>query len=526
MRLIATCHAVFAVLLMACGGGGGPASPETPPFVAGVAFTAKPDLSGPRSLYVSDVVTGVTRNLTAGYEPELDVYSFTWSPDKTRLAFAANAGSTIGGDLYVSDLEGPPILVSGPKVPGGSVAFFQWSPDSSLLAYRADQETDGVLEVFVVPAVGGVTSRRSAVLVAGRAFPGFAWSPDSTMLAYVVDQDVAGDRELYVVSALAGPAVKVSPPMIAGGDVWGFVWVPGTASLVYLADAEVDGRNELYVVPAAGGASVKISDELSGPFHVSEWFISPDGASVAFLDSAGLFTVPSLGGTPAQIPVAWPTAFSWSPNGTRLCITAPSDTAGIDELYVVPAAGGQPVKVSGPMVPGGKVITYSKLQDPEWSPDGTRIAYAADQEIDEVPEMFVAMADGSGAMRVSLPMVAGGGVRMDSGIHAGERAFAWSPDGTRLLYRADMLVDGRYELFTVLPDGTGTVALLGTNVPVNRDVQEIFGWTSDGSAVVFVSDLDVNNIDELHSVHPDGTHLLTLSGPSVPGGSLQSYVTR
>ena len=65
--------------------------------------------------------------------------------------------------------------------------------------------------------------------------------------------------------------------------------------------------SEIYSVPAAGGAPVKLNAAL------------PPGGNVS---SGGL---------------------QFSPDGSRVLYSADQDTVGVDELYIVPAAGGAPV---------------------------------------------------------------------------------------------------------------------------------------------------------------------------------------
>ena len=70
------------------------------------------------------------------------------------------------------------------------------------------------------------------------------------------------------------------------------------------------------------------------------------------------------------------------------------------ELWVVAAAGGAAARVNGPMVAGGGVERY------DLSPDGQRVVYSADQEIDQVDELYAATLPDEPAaeMAVYLPV--------------------------------------------------------------------------------------------------------------------------
>lgn len=74
--------------------------------------------------------------------------------------------------------------------------------------------------------------------------------------------------------------------------------------------------------------------------------------------------------------------YSISPDSSRVVYLADQDTDEVQELYSVPIGGGTPVKLNGPFVTGGDVWPFSI------SPDSSRVVYRADQGTDEVYELF------------------------------------------------------------------------------------------------------------------------------------------
>ncbi len=55
---------------------------------------------------------------------------------------------------------GSPTKLNGSMVSGGNVSgSFRSSPDNSRVAYKADQDTDGVLELYSVPIGGGTPTK-------------------------------------------------------------------------------------------------------------------------------------------------------------------------------------------------------------------------------------------------------------------------------------------------------------------------------------------------------------------------------
>jgi hypothetical protein len=101
----------------------------------------------------------------------------------------------------------------------------------------------------------------------------------------------------------------------------------------------------------------------------------------------------------------------------------------------VSTAGGAPVRLT-PDDFAGRQIANSGAQ---FSPDGRRVIYHGDQEALDVEELFIVPSEGGTPVRVNAPLIANGDV--------GSYEVQFSPDGSRVLYTADQAVDGRTELY-------------------------------------------------------------------------------
>ena len=97
------------------------------------------------------------------------------------------------------------------------------------------------------------------------------------------------------------------------------------------------------------------------------------------------------------------------------------------------------IKLNGNLVPGGEVQAY------EVSADGARVVYIADQDSDELFELYSVRVDGGMPVRLNPPLPLGGNVS----------EFAVSPDGTRVVYLADQVTDEIRHVYTV-PIAGGT----------------------------------------------------------------------
>lgn len=163
------------------------------------------------------------------------------------------------------------------------------------------------------------------------------------------------------------------------------------------------------------------------------------------------------------------TSPAWSPDGARIAFAAQlgrKEDSNRTELYVMDADGGNVRR-----------LTRNEALDtsPSWSRDGRRIAFmrtAAFGTEHASGGIFVMAADGSATVQIT---------------RAPARAFdvapEWSPDGrlvafTRVTYREGS-VQPAPAVFTVAPDGTGLRRLL--------DQAGDLSWSADGERVVYSS---------------------------------------
>ncbi|MGE3855232.1 MAG: Calx-beta domain-containing protein, partial [Planctomycetota bacterium] len=128
----------------------------------------------------------------------------------------------------------------------------------------------------------------------------------------------------------------------------------------------------------------------------------------------------------------------------QVLYVADQDVAGEFELFLTTVASdgtiGTPVQLNGALVAGGDVRSQNISFG--FSPDGKFVFYIADQNEDDVDELFLVDISGvpGAPVRVSADLT---GTGKDVG-----RAF-FSPDSTHLIYLADQDTDDTFELYKV-----------------------------------------------------------------------------
>ncbi len=530
-----------------------PSDAGASPILLGGPVTGTPKITpdGSRALYFQDSFSGgelMVVPVDGSAAPVLlaqSVSSFEISPDGSRALylvsdFGPNCFCVIT-ELYSVPLDGSqaPVKLNG-ILPTGfnaqiGVDSFRISPDGERVVYRANQDDLQFRELYGVPIDGSAAAvKLSGPLVMNGAIGAFEISPDGTRAVYLADQDTDEVFELYSAPVEGGqPPVKVSGHLVTGGDVAGFgagpafQITPDGQRVVYRADREQNEVFRLYVVPIDGSSGpVRSTPDAAREFQVDAQglrvvYLAPLSPTVAQLWSAPLDRTPSLrhaNGTALSshrvrlsgplVPGGTVLGFQISPDARRVVYHADQETDGVIELFSAPIAGGEsPVKLSGPLAPGGDV---GGILPPPYqiSPDASRVVYHADQETDEIRELFSVPID-----RGLEPVKLNG--MLDPGPPAGDvYLFQLSPDGARFVYLADGDSDEVFELYGGPVDGSQPIEKLNGPLVANGDVGGS-RISLDGSRVVYIADQDVDEQRELYSAPADGS-----SSPVKLNGSL------
>jgi WD40-like Beta Propeller Repeat/Bacterial Ig-like domain (group 2) len=262
-----------------------------------------------------------------------------------------------------------------------------------------------------------------------------------------------------------------------------------------LVTAHGDGRTTVLAQPINGGAVDTATVLVTGAPQRLIAFDSPRGIEVVRVDGT-LGTVLVNGNSDYYYDTYMPQDPAWSVDGARVAYAAQYISYYYGSYWSIKVSG-----VDGSTI--GEPYTASWFSSgPTWSPDGTKLAFSSD-------------AAGSVASSIYTVPAAGGSVtNLTSSSTAHDYKPAWSPDGAKIAFQSNR--DGNYEIYVMNVDGSGVARL--TNDP-GPDAEP--AWSPDGSQLAFMRTRAGSQDIWLMNADGSGETNLTLSatGPTVVDAS-------
>lgn len=260
--------------------------------------------SGDRDLYSYNLNSGVRAKLNSAGP----VVTVIVTPDSKHVVYRSSSEKVEGTfthgvvDLYKVPIEGGQStnLVQFSKGSGISGSFglsneFDLSPDGKYIIYRADQDVDGVFELYLISINGGATRKLNGPLVAGGDVIDMTFSPNSRYVVYRARQDNRSVMELYSTSVHTGDVVKLNGNEIDTETNIGlsseailikpYSVSPDSKHVVYALDREVPGfthTKNVYMVSISGGKKTRVNRVLTDTEVAYGGLFTPGGARLVY----------------------------------------------------------------------------------------------------------------------------------------------------------------------------------------------------------------------------------------------------
>lgn len=476
---------------------------------------------------------------------DTDVRWFVLSPDGDTVVYAAQEHSYESFDLFAVPTRGGDSRRLSVGLPPGSHVFeAAFTADGSTVVYRA-QGPERVIELFAVRLNGATPTKLSPDLGCCRDVGDFTISPGGSRVVYRVADSANGGSELRSAAIDGSSDVRLSPAGTSDTSTWPYrVTSDGTRAVFVMSTGAVS--SVLYSAPIAGGA-VEQHSPASTSGIVPAFRLSPDGERVVFTteDESGLllWSDAFTGGDAVRLGIDPPfvshtTEFTISPDSATVAYVSNQDsdpdavgasgpashdddglvdelfvtsitggpsvklsTAGSEvdalgfftpdsshitfyeypQLYSVPTTGGEVVRLNGDLVTDGRVMGHVVTRD------SSRVVYRAYQDSATSAELFSVRTTGGEAIKINTPISEISSVS----------EFVVTPDSSRVIYRADEQFNV-HELFATSVVGRGSIRI-GPDMVRGGDIKTDLAVTPDSRRVVFLADANVNGWTELFS---------------------------
>ncbi len=235
----------------------------------------------------------------------------------------------------------------------------QLSPDGSRVAYTLSEwdrkENRRFSHIWLVSAEGG----RSIKLTNGeKGESSPQWSPDSARIAFLADRDKG--TQIWIIPADGGEAEKLTSEE---NNIQSFRWAPDGKSVAFVTRDTPKDKAEREKKKKEKFDTIVVDSDFS---YSHLWTISLETRTKKRI-TEGNFSVSS----PQWSPDGKQIAFVYSRAGAQeSSFTDISEDRNTD-IYVISAGGGTPRQVTDNPSPDN---------NPQWSPDGQKIAYVANTE--------------------------------------------------------------------------------------------------------------------------------------------------
>jgi len=362
------------------------------------------------------------------------------SPDGRTIAY------TVGPDLFLADHDG-----SNPRkfttLPGAAI-YLQWSPDSRRLRFAVIDPRTGDTSLWEGNLATN-TARPILTNWAGsrRATPG-GWTPDGRYFFFTSVGDETSDIWAIRESKEFFRRTNPEPIQITTGPLNFYQPTPSKDGRSVFAVGE-QLRGETFRDKAESRQFVPYAQGLAA----DEVAFSRDGLWMAYVEfPEGVLVRSRADGTdPRQLTFAPMRAFNpqWSPDGSQLAFDAAAQLGAPRKIYILPRDGGEPV-LAAPDVRDPQIY-------PSWSSSGKSIVFTSLEGNSQKSALYVV---DPGSRHVAL-------LPGTAGLRLGQV----SPDGSKIAALAD-------QELTLYDTTSHRIRALAKSADFPR-------WSTDGKYVCF-----------------------------------------
>ncbi len=291
--------------------------------------------------------------------------------------------------------------------------------------------------------------------------------------------------------------------------------------LYYIADQHTADQFELYMIDLSNeNVSVKLNAPLAAAHDVKSFKVSADGTHALYRVSNGTLWLVAINNATVATQVANPGSlmrYDFSLDSTKIIFVAfVNNTFSIDLLVSTVA---DPASWAY-LTPPADAFSYQFL------PGTNNVIYTA-REPGKILDMFVvSLTNNAVSTMVHPPMVSGGGIFYDLSTFNNETIndpISISPDGSKVLYVADMQTQGTEELFVTDLSNLGSATKVNSTLVSNGDVTTAYQWMPDSNGIIYVADQDTDGVNELYYVTANNPTITTrLNAALVAGGNVST----
>ncbi len=445
--------------------------------------------------------------------PMADDFALGAPPTRRRRLIGAGLAGVAAAAGYFTFFSGPGVKLLPPTLSplvslAGDKDAPSLSPGGDRVVFAWTGERGNNVDVYVKMVASGPPLR---ITDNGLTDTNPVWSRDGQRIAFLRTgaKGVEGENGYYVVSALGGQERKVArsfrAPILNGGS--NLTWSPDGRELVFCDRASADGPPALVAAQVESGQTrtlLEAKNYLANPAY------SPDGSQLAYLGGPGfishdLFVLDVRKGVSRRLTHDRRSigGLAWTPDGASLVFS--SNRLGLFGLWRIDAGGGEPQ----PLAPAGtdavspsiaregkrlaylsrrvninlwrypltgapgvkpvpeRLVTSTRIStEPDYSPDGQRIAFASERSGSW--EIWTTHADGSQPLQLTNT--------------PGQQSASprWSPDSKWIVF--DSRFDGHADLAVIGAQGEGFKRL------TNQGSDEFLPrFSRDGASIYFLS---------------------------------------